>query len=452
MVQNGHTMAVLRFLGLTALLAVAVPVLAEIPLSAPAPAAARMATVQVRVAPDRADWTYRPGDPVTFAIIVTADGHGLAGAVVRYRVGPDMMPVDEQVGTADDRGIVMVRAGTLAQPGFIRCAVTCEFDGRVYRGVATAGFSPEEIQPTQVNPADFDDFWARQIQALAELPVDATLTPQPELSTGEVEVFHVSLQNVSAVGRSSRLFGILCVPRGEGQFPAVLRVPGAGVRPYRGNIEYAARGFITLEIGIHGVPVNLPADVYSQLGSAALAHYPVAHLEDRERYYYRRVYLGCLRANDFLTAHPKWDGRNLVVMGGSQGGQLSIVTAALDRRVTALAAVYPAYCDVTGYVHGRAGGWPHMMREARDGHRTPEKLATTSYYDVVNFARRLRVPGIYLWGYNDVVCPPTSMYAAYNVIPAPKRLELALDQGHQQSPEMSDVQLAWILGQVKQTP
>jgi cephalosporin-C deacetylase-like acetyl esterase len=72
-------------------------------------------------------------------------------------------------------------------------------------------------------------------------------------------------------------------------------------------------------------------------------------LDHRDRYYYRRVYLGCVRANDFLTAHAKWDGANLAVTGGSQGGALSIVTAALDPRVKGLAAYYPALSDVTGY-------------------------------------------------------------------------------------------------------
>jgi cephalosporin-C deacetylase-like acetyl esterase len=64
-----------------------------------------------------------------------------------------------------------------------------------------------------------------------------------------------------------------------------------------------------------------------------------------------------------------------------------------------------------------------MFALAGEGsHRTPEKIETSKYYDVVNFARRLRVPGLYSWGYNDATCPPTSMYSAYNVITAPKTL------------------------------
>ncbi len=106
--------------------------------------------------------------------------------------------------------------------------------------------------------------------------------------------------------------------------------------------------------------------------------------------------------------------------GGSQGGGLSIVTAALDRRVKCLGDFYTALCDLTGYLHGRAGGWPHYLdAKNRLYNETKEKLGTMGYYDVVNFAKRPTVPGLYSWGYNDEVCPPTSMFAAYNVIKAP---------------------------------
>ena len=71
-----------------------------------------------------------------------------------------------------------------------------------------------------------------------------------------------------------------------------------------------------------------------------------------------------------------------------------------------------------------------MMRDPAAGHRTAEKIATTAYYDVVNFARRLKAPGLYLWGYNDEACPPTTMHAAFNVITAPKRLVLSLELAH----------------------
>jgi cephalosporin-C deacetylase-like acetyl esterase len=312
--------------------------------------------------------------------------------------------------------------------------------------LGTAGFAPESLQPVAEDPADFDAFWSAGKEELAKLPMDAKLTLLPEYSTSKVDVYHVSLQNIGSVENGvSRLYGILCEPKGEGKYPALLGVPGAGVRPYRGMVEMAEKGVLTFQIGIHGIPVTYDPQIYDALRQAALVNYPTFNLDNRERYYFRRVYLGCVRANDFLLSRPKWDGKRLAVTGGSQGGALSLITAGLDPRVNALAAYYPALCDLPGYLQGRAGGWPHMFKAMGEGsHRTPEKIKTAQYYDVVNFARRVTMPGLYTWGYNDETCPPTSMFAAYNVIPGPKQLLLALETGHFQVKEQSDKVDAWL--------
>ncbi len=68
----------------------------------------------------------------------------------------------------------------------------------------------------------------------------------------------------------------------------------------------------------------------------------------------------------------------------------------------------------------------------------------SKFYDTVNFARRVKVPGIYTFGYNDETCPPTSMFAAYNTITAQKKLLLALETGHALTNEQSDRINKWI--------
>ena len=274
------------------------------------------------------------------------------------------------------------------------------------------------------------------------------MTLLPERCTEKVNVYHVNIQNFR---QGARLYGILCVPRKEGKYPALLIVPGAGVRAYQGSVALAERALITFEIGIHGIPVNMEPYVYTDLGAGVLNGYSNYNMDNRDRYYYKRVYIGCVRANDFLTSLPQYDGTNLGVSGGSQGGALSIVTAALDTRVKCLAAYYPALSDVSGYLNGRAGGWPHMFDKNNLAYNDlKEKKETMKYYDVVNFARKLKVPGFYSWGFNDETCPPTSMYAAYNVITAPKELFLALDTGHWTYPEQRDKFNNWIVQQLTQ--
>jgi cephalosporin-C deacetylase-like acetyl esterase len=397
--------------------------------------------IKVVVAPDHSNWEYKIGEPVRFTISVLQNGNLLKNAVVRYELGPEKMPPVKKDSLTVASGSLDVAADGMKVPGFLQLAAYAYLNGKQYRGLATVGFEPLKIQPTVALPADFLAFWNKAKSELSNIPLDARMTLLPERSTEKVAVYHVNLQNHG----NSRLYGILCVPKGEGKYPAILQVPGAGVRPYGGDIATAEKGFITLQIGIHGVPVTMDPAVYASLGQGPLAGYWNYNMDSKDQFYFKRVYLGCVRAVDFIHSLSQYDGVHLGVTGGSQGGALSIVTAALDERVKYLAAFYPALSDVTGYLHGRAGGWPHYFEKSNVArNHTKEKTETIAYYDVVNFARQLKTPGIYSWGFNDVVCPPTSMYASYNEIKAPKQLYLALETGHWTYREQNEKLENWL--------
>ncbi|MEJ0055995.1 MAG: acetylxylan esterase [Bacteroidota bacterium] len=403
--------------------------------------------VKVVVAPDHSDWLYKAGEKVKFSITVLRDGNPLKNVKLRYEVGPEKMEPLKKDSSMVSSGILNVDGGTMKTGGFLRCTAFARVDGKEYRGLGTAGYDPLTIQPTVENPSDFKAFWDQAKAELAKVPIDAKMTLLPERSTSTVNVYHVSLQNYRL---EARLYGILCVPKKEGKYPALLKVPGAGIRPYMGDVANAEKGIITFEIGIHGIPVIMDPAVYVDLSRGALNQYWAVNLENRDRFYYKRVYLGCVRANDFLTSLPQFDGTNLAVTGGSQGGALSIITAALDPRVKSLAAFYPALSDVTGYLNGRAGGWPHYFdKDNLTYNNFKEKKETVKYYDVVNFARLLTVQGLYSWGFNDVTCPPTSMYAAFNVISAPKELLLAQETGHWTYPEQREKFDQWLNEKLK---
>lgn len=404
--------------------------------------------IKVIVAADHTDWTYKVGEKAKFTVSVLQNGNLLKNAKVRYEIGPEKMEPTKKETITLAAGTQTLETGTMTTAGFLRCIAIAEVDGKEYRNLATAGFNPADIQPTVANPVDFDAFWNEAKTELAKIPLDGKMTLLPERCTEKVNVYQVNIQNF-ALG--TRLYGILCVPKKEGKYPALLQVPGAGVRPYSGDIANAEKGIITLQIGIHGIPVNLDPQVYADLGRGILNGYPNYNLDDKNRFFYKRVYMGCVRANDFLVSLPQYDGKNLAVTGGSQGGALSIVTAALDSRVKWLGAFYPAISDVTGYLNGRAGGWPHYFdKNSRAVNDKKEKIETVAYYDVVNFARRLSQPGIYSWGYNDETCPPTSMYASYNVIKAPKELFLALETGHWTYPEQQEKVSNWLISKLKE--
>ena len=172
----------------------------------------RVGTIQVRVSTDRSDWRYDPGQHVRFSIVAIKDGHAVSGLKVTYRIGPEMMPPQiDQTATLSSEALT-VDGGTMTQPGFLRCIATVEQNGKIYRGLATAAFHPEEIKPTQQEPADFDQFWASGKAALAKLPIDAKITPLPEYGNAAADCYQVNLQNVGMGNAASRFYGVLCEP------------------------------------------------------------------------------------------------------------------------------------------------------------------------------------------------------------------------------------------------
>lgn len=399
--------------------------------------------VKVIVAPNSTDWNYKMGEKVRFDITVSMNSIPLKNAEIRYELSYDMRKPfkTEKINLKD--GKIQIDAGTMKVPGFLRCQVFALYGGREYEARATAGFSPEKIKPVTQLPPDFIDFWDKTKAESAKIPIDALLRILPERCTSKSNVYEVDIQNYQ---HGSRIYGILCMPKAPGKYPAVLRVPGAGVRGYNGDVSSADRGIITLEIGIHGIPVTMDNKIYDNLSKAALNGYQYNNWDNCDKVYYKRVYMGCIRAVDYIFSISEFDGENIVVQGGSQGGALAIVTAALDNRIKGLVAFYPALCDMVGYLEkDRAGGWPHMFRDIKDEPCVlEEKVKTAAYYDVVNFAHQLKVPGFYSFGYNDMVCPPTSMFAAYNVITSPKTFVLVPETSHFGYAEQWDKASDWV--------
>ncbi|MDR3118124.1 MAG: acetylxylan esterase [Mediterranea sp.] len=394
--------------------------------------------VQVIVSPDHPDWAYSLKENATFKIQVYKDNVLLKDAAVDYELGPEFFPTEKKQGVVLKNGELTLKS-SMKEPGFLRCKVIARVDGKPYESLATAGYEVDKIRPTTPEPEDFDAFWSGAIADARKTDLDPKMVLLADKCSSTHYTYEVSFRNENP---GSRIYGILTVPKKAGKYPALLRVPGAGIRPYGPEFNEAA---VTLNIGIHGIPVTLPDEVYRNLAAGGLNAYWSVNMNKRDNHYYKRVFLGCVRAIDFIYSLPEFDGQTVGVTGGSQGGALSIVTAGLDPRIKFLAAYYPAMCDFSGYLNKRAGGWPHYYRSAKPQLNEVETLA---YFDVVNFAKRVKAPGWYSWGFNDVTCPPTSMYAAYNVIPAVKELTLYLNTGHWTYPEQREICYEWLKKQM----
>jgi cephalosporin-C deacetylase-like acetyl esterase len=399
--------------------------------------------------PDHADWLYKVGEKAR--VEVSFYLYGMPQDVeVNYGIGQDMLPDSSKGKVKLRNGRATIDMGTMKKPGFLDLRLSAVVAGKTYQHHVKVGFSPEQLKPYTQDPADFDTFWQKNIEDARKTPVSVSSKRVAAYSTDDFDCYLLKLRT----DNRHSIYGYLTKPKASGKYPVVLCPPGAGIKtikePMR-NTYYAKNGFIRLEMEIHGLNPEMTEEQFKEISTAFSGEngYVENGLDNRDNYYMKHVYTACVRAIDYLTSLPEWDGRNVFVQGGSQGGALSIVTAALDKRVTACVANHPALSDMAGYAEkGRTGGWPHLNRENQM--LTPQKIETLRYYDVVNFARRLTCPVYLTWGYNDNTCPPTTSYIVWNLITAPKESLVTPINEHWTTPDTNYGQMLWLKGKMKE--
>ncbi len=400
--------------------------------------------IVVTVEPDHQDWKYNVGETAKFVVEVRRSGTLIEGVSIDYSAGPEMYQNEKKSLTLKDGSLKL--QGKMSSPGFYRVDVTAHVDGKDYKGACAAAFSPEQLQPSTIMPGDFEAFWQQAIADARKTDLDPTKRLLPERCTKDVNVYEVSFNNARW---GSRTYGILCIPVKEGKYPALLRVPGAGVRPYGGDIYTASQGAVTLEIGIHGIPVTMEQKVYTNLNEGALNGYWEFGMDNRDKSYYKHVIVGCIRALDYIEQYTPWNGKECGVTGSSQGGFLSLVTAGLDKRITCYAPVHAALCDHTASLKGVACGWPHYFYWNK-GKGMEKQIECSRYYDGVNFARLIngQQKGWFSFGYCDDVVPPTTAWATYNIVKGPKEISPYQMTWHFWYQEQWDEWEQWLLTQL----
>lgn len=400
--------------------------------------APRRAYVEHLVTTDHNDRIYRTGEDAKITIEAYKGGLPLDSVWVKYSLGDEMMKPEVSDSIMFEAGKAMIDLGSRSEPGFRTCNLRFTVYGKDYSDIVKVAYSPEDIKSVITDPKDFDKFWKKALADAEKVDLAPEITLLPEKSTENVEVSLVKI-NVGPDGR--HFYGYLSRPKDGKKHPVLFCPPGAGANRISPYAKYSDEGFIYLSINIHdGCNPELGEDEYAA-AKALTEGYNRRGIESPETFYYRDVYAGCSRCIDFLCSLPDWDGKNVAVTGGSQGGALSVITAALNPKVTACSPFYPALCDVTGFLHGRAGGWPKYFKGGDEPEGTEKTLP---YYDVVNFAKRLKCPVFYSFGYNDETCSPTSTYSAYNAIKSPKTLEVTPTSGHWRYPETNDNSVAWL--------
>jgi cephalosporin-C deacetylase len=406
----------------------------------------------LKVVPERESGIYDVGEEAVFIVTVSRGDDRVTDGSVNFVVD-DFLAAGKAAGLPQgnvklgDGPAKVVAKGR--RPEFLRCQVTyTPAEGKEVRASAGVGFSPEEIGLSLPVPDDFDEFWAEQKRQLADVPLGPKLT-SVENKTNGVESFNVQVQCLGGAPVSGYFSKpIDAKPK---SLPIVLWVHGAGVRSSSlpNSLKGAQAGFLSMDINAHGSPNGKPGAFYSELSRGALNDYRYAGRKSRDTIYFRGMYLRIVRAIDFLTAQPEWDGKTVVAVGHSQGGGQSLVAGGIDDRVTFIAPGVPAICDHSGNSAGRVNGWPKLVPNGADGKPDSKIQMAARYVDAVNFASRCKAEAIMSVGFIDAVCPPSSCYAAYNALLGKKSVINEPLMGHAAPQHIQDAFWAWIVEHAK---
>lgn len=401
--------------------------------------------------PNHPDWIYQTGEEAVIEVQFYKYGIPREG-IIEYGVGNDLM-ADDMHGTVQLRnGRCSINIGTANEPCFRDLRLRFKFEGKTYQHHIKVAFSPEKIRPFTQEPHDFHQFWSKSLEEAAKYPLKYTKEYLPEYSNDKVDCYLVKIE----LNRQHQSFyGYLSVPKHArpGSCPVMLSLPGAGIKRKDPNSRsyYPENGIIRFNIEIHGIDPRLPESVYENIRSAfdgRVKGYLYQGIDSRDHYYMKHVYGGLVRCIDFLTSLPEWDGRNVISIGGSQGGALALIAAGLDERVNLCVANHPALSDMAAASKpGRAHGFPHFSKA--EGFLTEAHLQTLPYFDVVCFAPYIKAKTYLTWGFNDNTCPPTTSYAVWNLLQCEKESLITPINEHWTSETTNYGQLFWILDNLK---
>jgi len=345
----------------------------------------------------------------------------------------------------------------LPDPGFydLRVSVKLTDDLKV-AGTTTFGWKAGQMPAHPVVPKDFTDFWKRALAELDAVSPTPTIKFEKVLKDGEVNLYNITNaalpENYDPDGvkyseveiyrvtfpsaNGAIVHGWFTKPVGEGPFPTLLILPGAGNAARPAPVEHARHGYAALDIQVHANPIDalkyspLPADIST---------------DPRQRMHFS-VYLNALQAARVLPNLPGVDPSRMAVLGGSQGGRLSLVVAALAPRFKAAIPAIAHFANIPWL------NWTDRMNEVRDPGRTPLpdfdqnslSNASDAYFDVLNFAPLIRCPVLMNAGLADPVSPATGIFAAYNALTSRKQIIALPNTGHDWAPAFDRYAWQWL--------
>lgn len=286
----------------------------------------------------------------------------------------------------------------------------------------------QQYRPARTEPGDFDAFWQGTLAETRSHALNAQFTPV-DYGLRQLESFDVTFNGFG--GQPVKGWLNMPLHRNSAIGCVVEFIGYGGGRGFPSDwLVWASAGYAHLVMDTRGqgsawskgdTPDHEPVGSNPQFPG-----FMTRGVLDPQTYYYRRVFTDAVRAVEAARSHPAIDPQRIAVSGGSQGGGISIAAAGLDPTINALMPDVPFLC---GYQRATEITSAHPYEEIsryclthRD--KVDQVFTTLSYFDGINFAPRIRSNALFSVGLMDEICPPSTVYAAYNYLESPKQIRV----------------------------
>ncbi len=289
----------------------------------------------------------------------------------------------------------------------------------------------KNYKPEQTKQIDFNTFWDKRIQESINQPLNVKITQKDYYVQG-VEVYDVSFDGF----RNSSIHATYVKPQHlSAQAPGVVMFHGYNwnnLMPHHA-FKYTIQGIPVLIVDVRGQDVFSPD--HNHYINGGPSGFMTKGILEPDNYYYTYVYMDCYRAADVMLSFHEIDENKLIVEGGSQGGAIALATASLHPKVNLALSDIPYLChfrrSVELFSSGPYDELSHYFKVHDQLHQTEDTIyKTLSYVDCMNLASRITCPTLVSVGLEDTVCPPSTGFAAFNYINAPKEIRVYPEYGH----------------------
>lgn len=286
-----------------------------------------------------------------------------------------------------------------------------------------------EYMPELTKKEDFDAFWDETIKHTKQVPL------APNLSLYHYPSPYVKVYDISFNGfDDTRVHGWYIIPAffQYEKLPCLIHYHGFG-----GNRGMPADFMQWILAGVAVLSIDCreqsgSTGTCAQYSSGSTGNLASKGILDKNEYYFRAVYMDCLKAIDFACQQPEVNDKKIILEGGSQGGALVMAVSALDPRPFLAMADVPSNSHLVRRVEGEHGSFSSVTQYLKlYPDQTDQAFETLSYFDTMNMADRIKCKVLASVALKDNTCPAKMYFATYNRIPGEKRIEIYPFNGHE---------------------